>query len=397
MKKSIFAIGVDLGTESVKAVALESVRAESSLPKVLGIGASISKGFKKGSIIDPGEAADSISDAIASLIKSSGVPKENIYAGIGGFGVSYQKSKGLIVISRADGEVSKEDMKRAVLAGEAGLQRLQNKEILHKIPLLYKVDSEMSVQNPLGLSGSKLEVETMFVTSQSLAIKSAIRAFEEANIEIEEIVASPFLVSKAVLEKREMEVGVLVLDLGATTASISLFEDGLPYSLEVLPIGSAHITQDIAVGFQIDLDEAERLKLDFKNYDKFLKKDELSNGKYSKKKLADIIEARLDDIFELVEKHLKKVDRMGLLPAGVVIVGGGANFPEISELAKNYLKLPVRIARCQNLSGATTELVKNPAWSTAVGIGLYGLENSKSPLLRGKSGAFLRWLRTFLP
>lgn len=395
MKKSIFAIGVDLGTESIKAVALE-ISSANSVPVVLGVGGSIARGFRKGSIINPEEAAVSINEAITFLMKSSGVPKKNIYAGTGGLGISFQKSKGLVVISRADGEVSREDIKRTVLASEGGLSRLQNKEILHRAPLLYKVDNEMPSQDPSGLSGSKLEVETMFVLAQSTTIKSVIKSFEETDIEVEEIVASPFLVSRAILEKREMEVGVLVLDLGASTTSISIFEDGLPFSLEVLPVGSGHITQDIAVGFQIDLDEAEKLKLDFKGYDKSSKQDELSGGKYSKKKLADIIEARFDDIFELVEKHLKRVDRTGLLPAGIVIVGGGANFPGVEELAKNYLKLPARVGHPLGIDGGK-ELIKNPAWSTAVGIALYGLENSKNPFMRGKSGAFLRWLRTFLP
>lgn len=396
MTKSVFSIGIDLGTESIKAVALE-FSGESSIPRVLGVGGSISKGFRRGSITDSDNAALSINEAVSSLIKSSGAPKENIYVGLGGLGISFQKSKGLVVISRADGEVSKEDIKRAVLTSEGGLSRFQNKEILHRVPLFYGVDGEMPTQDPLGLCGSKLEVETMFIVSQSQALKSVIKAFEGAEIEAEEMAAGPFLVHKGVLEKRELEVGVLVLDLGASTSSLSIFEEGLPYSLEVLPVGSSHITQDIAVGFQIDLDEAEKIKLNFRHYDKTSKKDEVMYGKYSKKKISDIVEARFDDIFELVEKHLKKVDRMGLLPAGVVIVGGGANFPGIEELAKNYLKIPARVGYPKNLEGKS-ELVDNPAWATALGIALYGLENSsKSLLMRGKSGAFLRWLRTFLP
>lgn len=395
MKKSVFVIGVDLGTESIKAVAL-GVFGNGSAPSVLGIGGALSRGMRKGMILDTDEAGSAIMEAIESVARSSGMPKRNIYVGVGGMGIGFQKSRGLIAISRADGEVSREDMKRAVLASESNLARLQNREILHRVPLLFKVDNEPPLQDPAGLSGLKLEAEALFVTAQTNSIKSAIKAFESTSIEAEEITASPFLISKAVLEKREMEVGVMSMDLGAHTTSIALFEDGFPYSLEVLPVGSAHITQDIAVGFQIGLDEAEKLKLDFKGFDKFSKKDEMASGKYSKKKLSDIIEARFEDIFELVEKHLKKVDRMGLLPAGVVIVGGGANLPGVEELAKNYLKLPARIGRLQNLTGAT-ELIKNPAWSTVVGIALYGLENSKNPLLRGRSGAFLKWLRTFLP
>lgn len=386
-KKSTIAIGVDFGTESVKAVALELL-AEESIPRVLGVGGALSRGIKRGAIANPEEAGEALREAVLSLASSCGVPKENIYVGIGGLATGFQKSKGLIAISRADGEVSREDMKRAVSASETNLLRMQNREALHRIPLFYKVDNEIPVQDPSGLSGVKLEAETIFITSQSILIKSTIKSFENADLEVEEIIASPFVCQKAVLQKRELEVGAMIMDIGASTTDIALFEEGLPYSLEVLPVGSAHVTQDIAVGFQVDLDEAEKMKLDF---------NPNSQAKSSnKKKLSDIIELRFEDIFELVEKHLKKVDRVGLLPAGVVIVGGGANFPGIEDMVKNYLKLPARVGYPQNIEGQK-EFVKNPAWSTAVGIAMHGLESSKNPFMRGKSGSFLRWLRTFLP
>lgn len=385
MAKSIFSIGVDLGTESVKAVALE-FSPEESTPKILGVGGALSQGIKRGSIVNPEEAGEALREAVMSLASSCGVPKENIYVGIGGLGVGFQKSKGLVAISRADGEVSKEDMKRAVSASENNLLRMQNREILHRIPLGYKVDSEEVVRDPLGLSGLKLEAETIFITSQSTSIKSTIKSFENADLEVEEILASPFVSAKSVLDKRELDVGVMVMDIGASTTSIAIFEEGLLYSLEILPVGSGHITQDIAVGFQVDLDEAEKMKLNFN------RKISGKNGK----KLSDIIELRFEDIFELVEKHLKKVERAGLLAAGIVIVGGGANFPEIEELVKNYLKLPARVGCSHNIEGQK-ELTKNPAWSTAIGIATHGLELSKNPFMRGKSGSLLRWLRTFLP
>lgn len=386
-KKSTIAIGVDFGTESVKAVALE-LSSQEVIPRVLGVGGALSRGIKRGAIVSSEEAGEALKEAVGVLASSCGVSKENIYAGIGGLATGFQKSKGLIAISRADGEVSKEDMKRAVLASETNLSRMQNREILHRLPLFFRVDNESPVQDPLGLSGVKLEAETLFITSQSTSIKSTIKSFQNADLEVEEMVVSSYVCSKSILQSRELEVGVMIMDIGATTTSIALFEDGLLYSLEVLPVGSAHITHDIAVGFQVDLDEAEKLKLNFNSGS--------SNKINNKKKLSDIIELRFEDIFELVEKHLKKVDRIGLLPAGVVIAGGGANFPGIDEMVKNYLKLPSRVAHPQGLLGEKDK-VKDPAWSTAVGIALFGLENSKSLFARGKSGTLLRWLRTFLP
>ena len=387
MKKSTIAIGVDFGTESVKAVALE-LSSEESAPRVLGVGGALSRGIRRGAIINPEEAGEALREAVLSLASSCGVAKENIYVGIGGLATGFQKSKGLVAISRANGEVSKEDMKRAVSASETNLSKMQNREVLHRIPLLFKVDNETPTQDPSGLSGVKLESETIFITSQSTLIKSTIKSFENADLEVEEIIASPFACQMAVLQKKELEYGVMIMDIGSSTTSIAIFEEGLPYSVEVLPVGSAHITQDIAVGFQVDLDEAEKMKLDFNP-----NSPSKTNGK---KKLSDIIEFRFEDIFELVEKHLKKVDRAGLLATGVVIVGGGANFPGIEDLVKNYLKLPARVGNPHDLLGES-EKVKNPAWSTAVGIAMYGLESSKNPFMRGKSGSFLRWLRTFLP
>ena len=387
MKKSTISIGVDFGTESVKAVALE-LSSEESTPRILGVGGALSQGVKRGAIVNPEEAGEALREAVLSLASSCGVAKENIYVGISGLATGFQKSKGLVAISRASGEVSKEDIKRAVSASETNLSRMQNREVLHRVPIIYKVDNEEPVRDPSGLSGLKLEAETFFITSQSTLIKSTIKSFENADLEVEEIVASLFACHRAVLQKRELEVGVMVMDIGASTTSIALFEEGLPYSLEVLPVGSAHITQDIAVGFQVNLDEAEKMKLDFN-----LNSPSKAN---SKKKLSDIIELRFEDIFELVEKHLKKVERVGLLAAGIVVVGGGANFPGIEELVKNYLKLPVRVGYPNDFLGEKDK-IKNPAWSTAVGIAMYGLEHSKNPFMRGKSGTLLHWLRTFLP
>ena len=402
--KSRAVIGIDLGTDSVKAVALE-MGGDGNI-KVLGAATNVLDGIRKGVIIDSEAAAKSLKTAMENLENATGISDCAAYVGIGGIGLAFQKSKGLVAISRADGQISKEDVKRAVATSETNLSRAQNREILHQIPISYKIDNETLTHDPVGLSGIKLEAETLFISIFSQNFKSLLKTLDEADIDVEDIIALPFTLSSSVLTKREIEFGVMILDIGAATTSLMLFEENHPYSLEVLPIGSTHITNDIAVGFQITLEEAEKLKLNYGTVEsetlhgvpKKSSRDELVYGHYSKKKLSIIIDARLGDIFELIEKHLKKVGRMGLLPAGIVITGGGSNLPGIAEYAKDHLKLPARVAEPANLGGFQDK-IKNNIWSGAIGVALMALEEKKrqSSLLRGPSGPFFRWLRAFLP
>lgn len=407
MRKKI-AIGIDLGTDSIKMVALESVGGEHQ-PRVIGSSAVRGRGMRKGAVIDPEALAGAIREAKDALEKSTGMKNFEAHVAIGGAGLSFQKAKGLIAVSRADGEITKEDVKRACLASETALSRLQNKEIIHRVPLSYKIDNETKTNDPLGLVGSKLEAETFFITVFTQSIKNLLKALEETGIEVEEIVANPLPASYVALGRREKEIGGMVLDLGASTTSMILFEEGLPYSLEVFPIGSEHITHDIAVGLKIDLDEAEKLKVNYgavgSEAENFSKKpaksasgaEDLVYGHYSRKKLSEIIEARLSDVFELVGKHLKKVERARLLAAGVSIVGGGANLPGIESFTKDALDLPVRVAEPENLGGFKDK-IKNPAWAVAVGTALMALEKESSQsLFHSSASPIFRWLRAFLP
>ncbi len=399
-------IGIDLGTESIKAVALESVRGESGLAsKVLGVAMSKTEGMKKGVIFEVSDVARSIIKTLESLEKLTPIKNKTVYVGLGGAGINFQKSKGLIAISRADGEVSKDDIKRAISTSENNLARIQNREILHSIPFSFKIDNETATHDPLGLTGSKLEAETIFITTFSQHLKSALKTFDEAGLEIEDVFAGPLAMSYATLSKHEKEVGALALDIGASTTSLIIFEEGMPYSIEVAPYGSAHITQDIAVGLKTSLEEAEKLKINHGIVGKSMElgkksskeKEDLIYEKYSRKKLKDIIEARLDDIFELVEKHLKRVERDNLLAAGVIISGGGANLQGIADYARDYLNLPARVADPENIG--MRDKIKNPMWAVATGIALMAAEKHShtNSLMRGRSGSFFHWFRAFLP
>ncbi len=402
-------IAIDLGTEFIKAVALSSDRSEGNLTRVLGASSVPSEGIKKGAIIEVADVAKALKNAASGLEKAIGMKITRAFAGIGGTSLGFQKSKGLVAVSRADNQISKDDIKRAIDASETNLAKVQNREVLHSIPFSFKIDNDLATPDPEGLSGGKLEAETIFITTLSQQLKNIIKTFDEVGIELEDVFASPFALGAGAISKREKEVGVMLLDIGSLTTSLIIFEEGYPYSLEVLPVGSRHITQDIAVGFQISMEEAEKLKVTHgivgreqvqakKTARVKNDADDLIYGKYSRKKLSDIIELRLDDIFELIEKHLKKVERVGLLAAGVVIVGGGANLEGIADFTREYLKLPARISYPDSLGGFRDK-VRNPSWSASLGVGLLGLEKSSSlnSLSHPRPGTFLYWLKAFLP
>lgn len=393
-------VGIDLGTDTVKAVLLEVVKGE-ELPRVVGVAAVPSQGMRKGVVLEPENAAHAIRQALEMLQKTADISHVGHFVGIGGIGLEYQKAKGLSAVSRADGEVSADDVRRAMSSSESALSRVQNREILHRIPLVYHIDNDTTANDPIGLNGIKLEVEALFITAFVHHLKGILKSFDEARLEADDVVATPLALSHAVITKRERESGVMILDMGAVTTSLITFEEGLPYSLEIIPWGSAHITNDIVKGFQVSMDDAEKLKINYGAVASAAgssKKDDAIYGSYSKRKLTEIIEARLGDIFELVEKHLKKVDRAGLLPAGVVLVGGGANLSGVADFAKDYLQLPVRVVVPENLGGFKDK-VNNPAWAGAVGIALMAISDKgvHAPMFGGKSKTILKWLRAFLP
>lgn len=401
MARSRVAIGIDFGTEATKVVALEVVRGEET-PRVIGVGASPTQGMRKGVIVEPELSALSLKEALGGLFKATEIQSGSYYVGIGGQGLGYQRARGSIRVSRADSVVSHEDVRRAMQTAENNLLRIQNREILQSFPISFRIDDDTTTRDPVGLTGIKLDAEGLFMTAFAHNSKAIVKALSEAHVDAEDFWASPYAAAHSLLSKRDKEVGVMVLDIGASTTSLIIFEDGVPYSLEVIPWGSTHITNDIVRGFTIDLDEAEKLKVQYGavgDAATFSKKDDLVYGNYSKKRLAEIVEARLDDIFEYVEKHLKKVDRTGLLPGGIVLTGGGANLPGIDSFAKQYLKLPVRIGVVGGVGGYTDK-VHNPIWTTAAGLAMLGSDRHQGGSLSlrgGGGGAVARFFRAFLP
>ncbi len=356
--------GIDIGTHRTRVVVVEHT--PGGAPRVIGTGHAESRGIRHGYLINKADALESIKGAVTHAEKSSGVRIKNAFLSLGGVSLESLSAKGTVSITRTSGEVSDQELRSAEQDAEKNLPNLSNKRIVHRLPISYELDGKEVLGDPHGLIGATIAVKMLFVTCLEHHLDDIIKSIEEIGIEVDEVIPSPLAASHIALTKKQRSVGCALVDIGAETVSLVVFENDVPISIHVFPIGSTDITNDIALGFKIPLEEAEKVKLN------------ASSETFSKKKLTEIIEARLDDIFELIQKYLKKIGRDGLLPAGVIIIGGGAGIQNIEDLSKRALKLPsLAITNGSLLQGKPP--VKDASWLVAYGLCLYGLRRPQTP------------------
>jgi cell division protein FtsA len=388
--------GIDIGSYQVKVVVAEHVKGKSKRgPKIIGTGRAESKGLRHGYIINSSDIINSIQSAVRQAEKASGTKIRRAFVGMGGVGLDEIFSKGETVVSRADTEVTDLDVDRAISkAEENATQQLTNRKTLHVIPLAYYLDNEQlpAGTQPTGLKATKLSVETLFIVSFEQHLNDLIQSVEEAGVEVEDVMASPLAASLVLLTKTQKMAGCVLANIGAETISIVVYEDNIPISTKVFPIGSTDITNDIALGLQISLQEAEQIKV-----------GAVAPAAGSEAKLEEIVTARLTDMFSLIEAHLQEIGKSGLLPAGVIITGGGSGIGTIEDISKAAVKLPSRIGHFANGSKSERRTpVKDSSWAVAYGLCIWGFtadeEDSVGIKMAQKTGnAFLRWLKQFLP
>ena len=362
-------VGIDVGTHATRVAVVEYKKGKS--PRVIGTGTSASRGMRQGYITNIDSAAKAIKRAFDAAEKSSGVRIKQAFLSIGGITLDSEVSRGGAVISRADKEVTDLDISKAITESEENLQMI-NKKIVHEVPILFKLDGKEVLGDPRGMQGIKLEVKTLFITCLEQHLDDLITAVNRAGVEVTDVIASPIAASMVALSEKQKSVGCILVDIGAETVGIAVFENGTILSLHVFAIGSTDITNDVALGFQIPLEEAEEVKIGTITRD------------YSPKKLEEIIEARLTDIFELIESHLKKISRNGLLPAGVIITGGGANIHMIEELSKKMLGLPTKIGEDKIFSNSKNKS-RDSLWFVALGLCIAGRRFYKGSYSGGPS------------
>ena len=394
-------VGIDIGTSLTKVIIAEELVEHGHLvPKIIGTGSNETKGVIHGYIADSAEAAKSIEVAVRRAEKMAGLKVKRAYVSFGGIGLGGVTANGSVVISRADREITDRDISLALEAAEAAIPPAIsiNKKIINTVPIEYKIDGQTVWGQALGLKAEKLEVKTLFITCLEHHLNSLISTIEMIGLEVVDIVASPVALSFVTLSKKQKRAGCLLIDLGAETLSMVVFENNNLISLAVFPVGSDDITNDIALGLKISPEEAEGVKL---GPDRRLT--------YSKKKLDEIVKARLSDCFELIETHLKSIGRNGLLPAGVIIAGGGAAASEIKSMAENSLKLPAQLAEVY-LGNTTEGKIKDRTWAVACGLLIVGFNTDGAGHSLGIRNGFLikengrrwgkivsHWISQFLP
>lgn len=395
------AVGIDIGTSKTKVIIAQGFEQDGHfVPKIIGTGISNTKGVERGFITNIEEASESVRQAISKAEKTANVKVRRAYVSFGGIGLSSLTSSGSIAISRADLEITERDLALALEVAEQAIPKAisLNKRIINTIPIEYKIDGKVSWGEPVGLKAQKLEVKILFITCLEHHLTDLIKTVEGAEVEVIDVVALPVATSFVTVGKKQRRVGCLLADIGAETLSVITFENNNPISLEVFPVGGENITNDIALGLKMPLDEAENVKL-----------GGLSRTPYVKKKLDEIISARLDDCFELIENHLKKIGRDSLLPAGVILTGGGANIPSLRTFVESTLSLPAQIAEIHFGSNEKNK-IKDNIWATACGLALLGFNandeggfmGSKKTPITTKSGQKVirkisRWLSQLLP
>jgi cell division protein FtsA len=337
-------------------------------PKVIGVSENATLGLRHGYVVNPSLAATSIKNAVAMAEKASGIKIKRAFVSLSGTTLRGEMSPGSTIISKADGEVTSLDANKALQDCEDNLS-LSNKKIIHIYPISFRLDGKEVLGRLEGMRGPKLEAKALFVTYSIQHLEDLLGVIAEAGVETIDVIAAPIAISNIALSERQKIVGVALVDIGAETTSLSVFENGLLMSIYTFSIGSSEITNDIALGFKIPLEKAENLKLGNPPAGRAGIGEE-----FLKKKLDEIIEARLCDIFESIENNLKKIKRSELLPAGIVFVGGGANIPGLAELSKSILKLPSILGTTDIFGNIKTKL-RDSSWFTALGLLTIGKEN----------------------
>jgi cell division protein FtsA len=393
MSRNNIIVGIDIGSSNVRTVIAQNIANEEA-PRIIGVGIAPSSGVRKGIVVDVEDMTSAIGNSISAAELMAGAKVESVSVSIGGTEIDFQNSKGVVAVGKADGEVMESDISRVIDAAQT-ISIPPNREILHIIPKSYRLDDQDNIKDPLGMSGVRLEVDALVIEGFSGHIKNLNKSVAQNEIEINSLILSPLAAANAVLDKKQKELGVAMVDIGGATTSVAVFEEGDLIHLAILPIGANHITNDVAIGLRTSIETAEKIKMEYgcafsntvdKNEDIDLSQiDSQEEGEVSRYHVAEIIEARLEEIFDMIGKELKKIGKSGLLPAGIVIVGGGSKLPQIVEFAKDSLGLPAQIGYPVRLGGILDK-VDDPSFAVSIGLILWAQEENTRERSQGGRG-----------
>jgi len=390
-------VGIDVGTTKVCTLIGEVDEADNIC--VLGVGVAPSQGLSKGMVVNVDEAAKSIADSLEKAERVSGYTIEAAYLGLAGKHISSMNSRGVVAVGRGERSITEEDVARAIEAAQA-VAVPNTREIVHVIPRSYTLDGQEGVRDPVGMMGFRLEVEAHIVTGAVPSIRNLVQCVENSGVVVNELVLQPLASAEAVLLPEEREMGVALVDVGGGTTDVAVFADGSICHTVVLPVGGNSLTNDISVGLCTPFAVAEQLKLKYGHaLPEMIEPAELIDvtafgeaqvQSIPRVQLVQILEARAEEIFALVQEEIKRSGREGLLPAGLVLTGGAVELPGFKELGREMLQIPVRIGHARNIGGLV-DAVSSPAYATAVGLLQWGLRHGGSSERRIQKRAESRW------
>jgi cell division protein FtsA len=379
MARTKVVASLDIGSYRIRTVV--GIQEEGNpIPNIIGVGLALSTGLRKGSVIDVEETINSISSSLEDAERMAGEPINHVFLGLGGTSLDSINSKGVIAVAKAENEISEDDVDRVIQAAQA-VSIPSNRRILRIIPKTFTVDEQKGIKYPVGMTGIRLEVETHIVTGFEPIIKNIEKCVLQSGVDIDDIIPTNLAPAEAVLSKRQKELGVVVIDIGCGGTSVCVFEDGATVHTAVIPVGGENVTNDVAIGIRTSIDTAEKIKIE---YGSVLPEDvndresidlsllsKLDTHVVSKKQVCEIIEARYHEIFLLVKDELAKINRDGMLPAGIVLTGGASKIPGIIDLARETLNLPAQLGFPQNYDGVVDK-IDDPAYATAIGLLIWG-------------------------
>lgn len=365
-------VGLDIGTSTVRCVVGMIDPNNPGKVSIVGHGSAPNIGLRKGVVVHVDDAAEAIVQALTEAERLSGIRLNGATVTINGTHVSGINSKGVIAISAANREITPDDRYRVEEAATI-VQLPSNREIIQVFAKNYRLDGQDNIKDPVGMHGVRLEVDTHIVTAASPNLRNLDMALEKAQVAVHNHTLSSLAAAEAVMSRQQREVGTVLLDIGAGTTNLVVFEDGEVQHVAVLPIGGAHITNDLAIGLKTDLDVAEEVKVRHATLDpQGVKRDVRvkvggQDHIFKAEEIAMITEARVDELFEYVNKELSRIHRAHKLPGGVVLVGGSSKLPGLSNFAKEKMQLAARVGTLQAVSGLV-DTVSDPAYSAAVGL-----------------------------
>ncbi|MEY4722668.1 MAG: hypothetical protein RLZZ324_181 [Candidatus Parcubacteria bacterium] len=377
--------GIDIGSTAVRiAVGQRMVTADKEQIHIIGAAEVPSEGINRGTINSIEDAVSSVSACIEKVERMTGMQLGSAWVAISGAHVGLLESKGVVAVSKTDGEVREEDVERAVEAAQTVATPV-NVEIIHVILRMFTVDQQRGIKDPVGMNGIRLEVDAQIIHGQSAHIKNLTKCVYRTGVNMERLVVGVLAAAETVVTTRQKELGVAVVAIGGSSTTLAVYEQGDLVHLASIPVGSEHITSDIAIGLRTSIDIAERVKLQFayaiakdvpKNEEVNLRELGADDDEMvSKRFVAEIVQARFEEILEKVDKELKRIGKSGMLPAGVVLTGGGAKLPGLVDLAKQELRLPCSLGYPLNMT-SITDRVNDLAFTTAIGLVQWGADET---------------------